>query len=219
MNKIYEKIQKLMALGSGTSYSAEAEAALKMAHDLMAANGITIEELDAAGRERELGKLGEWVSNEKAFKVWERMLATAMAKLFDCQMLVASANRKQVLKFIGREGNVRTAMSMFSWIRDKLWADARKKFVPYSASACISYCTGAAKTIYSRVLEMKGKDIEQGFGLVVADESMQYMRKIYPDVVSSKAKMSVRDSEAYNSGKRDGSNIGLNKQFGLKAIA
>lgn len=49
----------------------EADVTLKMAHDLMAANNITMSELDVNSREQELGILGEWNKGDKAYKIWE----------------------------------------------------------------------------------------------------------------------------------------------------
>ena len=57
MTKLYDKIQKLLSMANGSKGN-EAEVALRMAHDLMEANNITMEELSSAERDNEHGALG-----------------------------------------------------------------------------------------------------------------------------------------------------------------
>lgn len=221
MEKIYERIQKLLNTANGTVQGNEADVALKLAHKLMEEHGISYSELDAASREQELGTLGEWNKGDKAYKVWERTLAGAMAKLFDCHIVYGHPTSKKLsMNFIGREANVRTAWIMYDWLHDKLWNDAKKKFVPYSLASCNSYCTGASETIYARVIEQKKQDIEQGvgWGLVVIDEVKSYVRQLYPTLGKMKSRATVGDGSAYRTGSADGKDIGLNRQIGLKAI-
>lgn len=221
MSAIYERIQKLLNTANGSVQGNEADVALRMAHDLMAKHGITMAELDAAGRDAELGVLGEWNKGDKAYKVWERNLASAMAKLFDCQIVYGHpAQRKLSMRFIGREGNVKTAWIMYDWIHDKLWNDAKAKFVPYNAASCNAYCVGATNTIWARVCEMKRQDEIDGagWGLVVINEVEAYKKQLYPVLGKMNSSATVRDNRAFNQGSADGNEIGLNKQFGLKAI-
>lgn len=223
MAKIYDKIQKLLNMANGSVQGNEAEVALAMAHDLMAQNGITMADLDAAGRDEELGKLGEWKYGDKAYKIWEKHLAGAIGKLFDCEVIYGSTpgTTKKSMNFVGREGNARSAFAMYDWIHDKLWKDAKAKIVPYSLSGCNSYCVGAVSSICNRVNEMKRKDISEGnsWGLVVIDEVRDYMHKLYPHLVKKSTSSTVRDRFAYGVGRADGNNIGLNKQVGLRCIS
>ena len=142
--KLYDKIQKLLNMANGSVQGNEAEVALKMAHDLMEANNITMEELDAAGRDKELGKLTQEMYQEKAFKIWEKTLMHAISKLFDCEIVYSNfpGSRKMQQKVIGREGNVKTTTMMYEWIREKAWKDAKQKFGGNSVSACNSYGVG-----------------------------------------------------------------------------
>ena len=102
---MFDKIQKLLNLADGNSFEGEANAALAKAHELMAKHNITIDQLDAAGREKELGKLGQWNHGDKAYKIWERTLMKAIAKLFDCEVVMSGIqrNRKKSMMLIGRE--------------------------------------------------------------------------------------------------------------------
>lgn len=222
MEKIYEKIQKLLNTANGSVGGNEADVALKMAHELMNKHGITMSELTEADRTAELGVLGEWNKGDKAYKIWERRLASAMAKLFDCQIVYSGTRgtSKRSMKFLGREGNVKTSWLMYDWIHDKLWNDAKAKYIPYSASSCNAYCVGAADVIYDRVVDMKNKDSKETkeWGLVAYNEVEQLKNKLYPVLSHSKSSATIRDNGAYNSGCRDGKDIGLNKQFGLKAL-
>lgn len=220
MTKLYDKIQKLLSMANGSKGN-EAEVALRMAHDLMEANNITMEELSSAERDSELGVLGQWNKGDKAYKIWERTLASAMAKLFDCQIVYTHKNKKLSMNFVGREGNVKTSWIMYDWIHDKLWNDAKAKFIPYSASSCNAYCVGAANTILARVCEMKKDDINNGkkWGLIIANEVCAYVKQLYPILGKMNSKSTIKDYKAYANGKIDGKSIGLNKQFGLKCIS
>ena len=219
--KLYDKIQKLLNMANGSVQGNEAEVALKMAHDLMEANNITMEELDAAGRDKELGKLTQEMYQEKAFKIWEKTLMRAIAKLFDCEIVYSKTpgDRKMQQKVIGREGNVKTTTMMYEWIREKAWKDAKQKFGGSSISACNSYCAGVANTIWNRVCEMKGSESSSsGWGLVAVNEVKQYVRELYPLLINKKNHSTISDRNAYGNGVIDGKSIGLNKQFGLRAI-
>ena len=221
--EMFDKIQKLLNLADGNSFEGEANAALAKAHELMAKHNITMDQLDAAGREKELGKLGQWNHGDKAYKVWERTLMKAIAKLFDCEVVMSGAqgNRKKSMMLIGREGNVKTAQIMYNWIADKAHKDAVKLFGGRAVSKCNAYCVGIANEITYRVNQMKKQDLESGKGwcLVVVNEVKAYMRELYPALRTIKMNGTVGDTAAYHAGRTDGSNIGLNKQFGLKAIA
>ena len=202
----------------------EAEAALEMAHRLMEENNVTMMDLAESDREKELGKLINEVEAIKAFKGFEKSLSASMAKLFDCEIVYGSVGRKQEMHYLGREGNVRTAWAMYTWIRDKLWEDSKKeckkKYGKYQVSFCNSYCLGAANSIWNRVVEMKGKDAENSgeWGLVAVNEVRSFMKSEYPMLVRRNRSSRYGDSSGYASGKSAGNDIGLNKQFGLKAI-
>ena len=224
-DKIYEKIKKLMALSSGSNFEDESNTALAMANSLMEQYNITAKDLDEYGRSQEFGKLTNDQKGEPTlYKIWEKQLMNAMAKLFNCELVLShEVSRKSTMHILGREGNVRTAIAMNDWIVKKIKEDAKKKYPGRNMSARNSYALGCVDNICSRVAKMvedRNKEgVQNGWGLVPVDEVKQFMRQQFPHLSHSKSKATNSDSKAYGAGIVDGANIGLNKQFGLKAIS
>ena len=224
-DKIYDKIKKLLSLAGDGNFESESNTALDMANSLMQRYNITSKNMDEYFREQELGKL---VNSQKEephlYKIWEKMLMSALAHLFNCEVVFNhDGSRKLTMRVLGREGNVRTAIAMNDWIVKKIKEDAKKKYPGRNMSARNSYALGCVDNICSRVAKMvedRNKEaVQNGWGLVPVDEVKQFMRQQFPHLSHSKSKATNSDSKAYGAGIVDGANIGLNKQFGLKAIS
>lgn len=221
MNELYNKIQKLLSLGTGSVQGNEAEVALKMANDLMQKHNITMSELNAASREEELGKLEKFSNGDKAYKIWERILMSSLAKLFDCRVVMSSlpGTTRKTMYIVGRESNTRTAQLMYNWIHDKTMQEARERFGS-KTSMRNSYCVGVAQAISNKVLEMKKENdkTDNGWGLVAINEVDQFMKAEFGALTRSRSRLSASDNRAAAAGYSEGEKIGLNRQFGLKAI-
>ena len=224
-DKIYEKIKKLMALSSGSNFEDESNTALAMANSLMEQYNITAKDLDEYGRSQEFGKLTNDQKGEPTlYKIWEKQLMNAIAKLFNCELVFShEVSRKSTMHVLGREGNVRTAIAMNDWIVKKIKADAKAKYPGRQMASRNSYALGVVDNICSRVQQMveeRNKEAEQnGWGLVPVNEVKEFMKQQYPSCKVASSKGTMSDSRAFGAGVADGANIGLNKQFGLKAIA
>lgn len=222
-DKIYDKINKLLSLANGSNFEDESNTALNMANALMEQYSITAKDMDEYGRSQEFGKLTNNQKGEPAlYKIWEKQLMNAMAKLFNCRLVMThDVARKSTMHVLGREGNVRTAIAMNDWISNKIKADAKEKFPGRQMAARNSYALGVVDNIWSRVSQMlKERETKQeGWGLVPVNEVNEFMKQQYPSTKSTKQNGTLSDSFAYSNGQADGSKIGLNKQFGLKAIA
>lgn len=222
-DKIYDKIKKLMALSS-SDFEGESNAALTMANSLMEQYNISMADLDEYGRSQEFGELVNKAKEEaKLYKIWEKRLVSALSRLFNCQVVVEHpAARKSQIHILGREGNVKTVIAMNDWITNKIKADAKKKFPGRAMAERNSYAIGVVDTLCVRIDDMvKNRDAqaeEAGWGLVAVDEVNSFMKSQYPALRNTKTRTTVSSAGAYGSGRSDGNNIGLNKQFGLKAI-
>ena len=74
--------------------------------------------------------------------------------------------------------------------------------------------------IYDRVYEMKKQNkVEYSkIGLIIVNEVTAYKRTLYPVLHKMNWKANISSDAAYRTGKADGNNIGLNRQFGIKYI-
>lgn len=222
--KLVRKIEKLLNLGNGSNFVGEAEAALKMAYDLMQQNGISMEDVSKVSKDEVLGKLGTSVldEEEKQYRKWEQSLIASIARLFDCQVVRTGYNsayyKKATFSIVGREANRVTAKLMYDWIRSKTMKEART--ICSTASSRNAYCTGVAAGIRKRVNETKAKEPKTDkWGLVPINEVSQYLRTAFGETKSRSLTASqVRDAAAYQYGKAEGGRISLNRQFGLKGI-
>ena len=222
--KLISKIEKLLNLGNGTCYEAEAERALAMAYQLMKENNLTEADIKSVSREEELGPLGNSTVVEKAkqLRKWEQSLINSLAKLFDCKTLsVHSGNmydKKPTYYIVGREGNRVTVKLMFDWIRQDTLKKARIAGRG-RASARNAYAIGVADSIRRKVNELKATAPKtDAWGIVPLDEVEQFVNQSWGRVTTTSFSMQPRDGLAFLQGKADGNNISLNRQFGLKGI-
>lgn len=220
-DKIYDKISKLLSLANGSNFEDESNTALNMANALMEQYGISMTEIDEKSRESEYGKLTNSLKEKKLFKIWEKELLNALARLFYCRVVFThDGSRKLEARVLGRESNVRTVILMNDWIANKIKEDSKKKFSETKQRN--SYIIGCVANITSRISKTL-KERETTFsgetGLVPVNEVEQFMKNEFKHLFSSKQSSKASDASAFCAGMDDGSKIGLNKQFGLKAIA
>ena len=219
--KIVSRINKLLALTSSSNENESAKAA-EMALKLMEENGITTKDLDIANLENDLGPIDNELTDAKSqLMPWEKYLASAIAKYFDC---VSYTQRKihpsctrwlYCMGFVGHEANRITAITMYEWLRKAIWKEANQKFKGNGAY-CRSYCIGVVNSISEKYGTNK-KQEQQEAGLVIYDEVQSWIKNNMNMKKSSSRAPSVY-SGAYASGVQDGKNYSLNRQFGLKAI-
>lgn len=221
-DKLLARISKLLALGNGTSFDGEADASLQKAYALMQEHNISMAQVEGASRESQLGPLDEQAIVGFPSKRWEQLLLIAVAKLFDCQTFQYSRQDSQgricnTEYIVGREGNRITAVLMYNWLRDKLRADAIVR--GGNVSARDAYCLGCVRAIREKVAAIKASEAPtDAWGIVPVDEVAQWMKAMRPELVTVKIGAGARDAAAYADGRKDGSNINLNRQFAQQAL-
>lgn len=220
--KLLNRISKLLALGNGTSFDGEADASLQKAYALMQEHNISMAQVEGASREAQLGPLDEQALIGFPSKRWEQLLIIAVAKLFDCQTFDYTRYdeyRRQLHTFyiVGREGNRVTAVLMYNWLRDKLRSDAIIR--GGNTSARDAYCLGCVRAIREKVAAIKASESPtDAWGIVPVDEVKQWMKEMRPELVNVSISGNYRDAAAYADGRKDGSNINLNRQFAQQAL-
>ena len=220
--KLLDRIAKLLALSNGSSFDGEAETALSKAYALMKKNNISMAQVKGASRDAQLGSLDEQAIIGFPSKKWEQFLIIDVAKLFDCMAFEYSRYDQQgricnTEYIVGREGNRRTAVLMYSWLREKLRADAIAR--GGKSSARDAYCLGCVHAIHEKVTTIKASEgATDAWGIVPVDEVTQWLKTMRPELVKSTMRSSYRDGDAYAAGKNDGANINLNRQFAQQSL-
>lgn len=221
-DKLLTRISKLLALGNGSSFDGEADTAFQKAYALMQEHNISMAQVEGASREAQLGSLDEQAIVGFPSKKWEQFLIIDVAKLFDCMAFEYSRYDQQgrICKteyIVGREGNRRTAVLMYNWLRDKLRADAIAR--GGKASARDAYCLGCVHAIHAKVTAIKASEgATDAWGIVPVDEITQWLKTMRPELVKTSLNSSCRDGDAYAAGKNDGANINLNRQFAQQSL-
>ena len=220
--KLLNRISKLLALGNGSSFDGEAATALQKAYALMQEYNISMSQVEGASRDAQLGPLDEQAIIGFPSERWEQSLIIDVAKLFDCITFKCVHQDQQghtcrTWYIVGREGNRRTAVLMYNWLRDKLRADAILR--GGSATARAAYCLGCVHAIHKKVDTIKASERKtDAWGIVSVDEVAQWLKNVRPELVKSSFRSSCRDADAYAAGKKDGANINLNRQFAQKTL-
>lgn len=228
-SKIMEKINKLMALSSSPE-EGEASTAMEMAIRLMEENNISYADLDASKLEDELGPIGEETYDKfitKSPSSWEKLLGKVIAHHFDCLYVTKSKYREELYhgkpckiyspNFIGHEGNRRTAMAMWQWLRKKILEEA-KTTCPYDQKG---FCSGVVMKLEEKYpFDKKEMDSTSSDSteLVVVNK-VQEWADLNLNIKSGKALSIGGSSIAMAKGKEMGEGLSLNRQFGLKAIS
>lgn len=210
---IVDKIRKLLAL-SKSSNMHEAEMALKKATELMQEYQLSHQDLipDPEVNHTDLLEL------TKQHYIWARTLASACAKLFDCQVLRQTEDR--TFRFIGEPGNLEATQAMF-WHLFKAWktmcnADYKRDMPPDRKIYRKSHGLGFAGEIYDKVIALTesrkshiknvtGKDL-----VVVHNQKVtSYMETTFKTRPSKTRSLTI-SSSGYSQGKERGKQINLN---------
>ena len=113
MDKIIDKINKLLALANNNPNESEAMSAALKAQELMARYNIEVEQLDQKPENREIVKEIYAASDKHEMKKWKFGLAAVIAENFRCKMYVIN---KQDVVFYGFQEDAKIALSVFSFL-------------------------------------------------------------------------------------------------------
>ena len=219
--KIISRINKLMALTSSSNKN-ESEKAAEKAFKLMEENNISMNDLNASNIKEELGEVGvSHVDSKSRITFWEKQLGYVIATYFDSISFITTRphpttyNRYvRSMGFIGHESNRITCEIMYEWLRKTIKRESRKKFSDYAQRQ--SFCVGAVQSLKEKYLKEKQNENKNEKSLVIYDEVRQFADNMH--MKNDKAKCPALGSESFNVGKTMGSELSLNRQFGLKTI-
>jgi Protein of unknown function (DUF2786) len=118
MEKIIDKIRKLLAKANGTNNEAEAAAFAAKAHELMMANEIGMDDVEEKEEERSVGR--DYL-DVKYGEPWRRILAAAVADYYLCTFVGSKAyDQKGKIRprfiFVGRQSRTAVSKEMYLYL-------------------------------------------------------------------------------------------------------
>lgn len=221
--KTIEKIQKLLALAS-SPHEGEASLAMEKAGQILAAAGLTMEEVRTQKTEDSQVSV-EKVTAKADRTGWLGALAFSVSLAFDCKSLRSKGKntRSHVMVFIGLKKDVEMATHFFVYLKreidslaSRFEADRGRGWRGLEVDA---YRVGAVRTVGRRLREMfeaKTAATSDCTALVVLkgkkiDEKMQ---SLFPRITPSRSAKSTGSHGAFAAGRRDGENISLRRSVG-----
>ncbi len=179
MEKIIERIRKLLALASNNSSEHEREAALAKAHAMLLEHNLAMS--DVAGQEEVEEEIAaNTVSYKFTAQPWSRWIASAIAELYFCKFYWSKKMPSQtvIITFVGTKADAEIAHAVANMVLTSVWQGAllasRQQVATTPAKARLDFASAAAKTIYWRCKALRqaaerGETAESdGRALVVA---------------------------------------------------
>jgi hypothetical protein len=219
MEKIIDKIRKLLALANSSN---EHEAALAASHAqrLLSEHNLAMADIETENKPQSADKVETNVS--KTLPKWVRHLSAGVSVAFDCQAIHYPSLGK--MTFIGIGVDVQIAAYTFSYLEQtvrKLCNSYMKNhvndIVPNRHRELMrqSYYLGAVSTITGRLNEQKIQTPITPGALVPVKEGLikKAMAEIGP-TRSVRSRKSYINSHAYNKGQQDGQQVGIHKGIG-----
>lgn len=241
MNKIKERIRKMLALANNNPEAEEAETAMRMAIKLLAKHGLEMTDIpDTDGTYRpELGPVVEENWTHHLNFPWARRLAAAIARLYFCEYffynthVTGKKNKQCIHVFVGQQNHAEVARQLAQWVIGAVNKQAQKERREngHDFKFVTAFWQGAANRISERACEMRDemRTTEQsdpdapGTALVpltglydsTAEANARHLEQYKLTTRKSREK-STFGSEGYERGHRYGSTVNLNRQIGAQ---
>ena len=224
MEKIIDKIRKLLALANGDGAAdQERDSALRMAHALLAKHNLSMSDTDQKQEDRKESTL------DYCPHAWARGVAMDIGKLYFCEYFIMRLRNGVRHYFVGLESNTITSQEMFKFVASSIMKEARKatKLKGESGSFERSFCKGAAVAVRARCYEIRksSQDLSEetntstGTGLVLAslykrehDANVALIAKNHKLKINPDRQSNAR-ADAHRAGVEFGKTIPLNRQI------
>ena len=207
-NSVLEKIRKCLAL-SNSPVEAEAEAALKKAHELLRKYNLEMVDIEKE-TDRKIPTIEFRV--KIGTREWRRALINEICLSNYCSMLLSKSD----MIVAGKAHNIQAVLDMSGWLisqlenRAYLEAVGRADHLRYSNS----YLQGAVSRICIRLRETRKAERQESTALVVLDnEAQEYLTSKYK-MRSRQVTASPLNAEAYYKGAAVGQTIPLHPTAG-----
>ena len=219
MEKVIEKIQKLLALSASSN---EHEAALAAAHAqrLLALHNLRMSDIDTASPPDQADSIE--VPAATTLPKWSGWLATSVASSCSCRVIHVKGARPHLV-FIGVGQDVEVASYTYQ-VLEKTIRRLAKAYLQgrddldnptVRERARRSYYLGAARAVgQTLVRQAKATPATTGALVVVKDQLIERKISEMGPLRTPQNRQSSIESDAYNAGHTDGYDISMNK--GLK---
>ena len=203
MNKIADKIQKLLNLAGNNPNEEEAQAALLKAQKLMAQYNVDLESL---GDDKKDLKCSLELTKVKA-NPRDNQVQVIIAIAFACKPIISCGRH---LMFFGREDNAKAAKSCMEFIHKTLEQGIRRVCREYglesSERGASAIYNGYAKGFIEGLRDTVGAQTV-ALAVVVPEDVKEAFSKRFPSVSQYRGKGASWDpsyEDAYHQGKQDG---------------
>ena len=203
MDKIANKIQKLLNLAGNNPNEEEAQAALLKAQKLMAQYNVDLESLGDGKKELKCSlELTKVKANPR-----DNQVQVIIANAFACKPIISCGRH---LMFFGREDNAKAAKSCMEFIHKTMERGIRRICREYglesSERGASAIYNGYAKGFIEGLRDTVGAQTV-ALAVVVPEDVKEAFAKKFPNVSQYKSKSTTWDPSymnAYHQGKQDG---------------
>jgi hypothetical protein len=224
LNKVETKVKALLAKANSTQNEHEAAAFAAKAHELLAIHNLDLAKIAAADDKFADVKVGERRVEGYA-KGWQGSLATAVAKLYFCDVYLypfiyktrdGKSYSLKGLAYVGKEHNVEVAVSM----SDYLVKTVRRLSKARPTAGQASFQKGCAYTLIARLDKMRSEAqvavasaISDGSNLPALYRSESQLVDDFMKKLNLKTRaVTVKLNEDYIAGSRAAKDVSLAKQ-------
>jgi hypothetical protein len=226
MDKIVERIRKLLALAGNNPSDAEREAALSKAHALLVEHNLQMHDVaDVVETVAAHDMLVRYPST------WSRVISGAVAGLYFCKFVYTPhrQNRTYTAHFVGMRTDAEIAQMVANSI---IGSVARQAEIHARATggSVASFKNGAAATVWHRCQKLRAeaeqKQAVPGKALVVQslyktrlDEATKWAQNRWPGLGKGKSRgraLDVRYDQAGQAGAAFGQSVSLTAQVGKR---
>jgi len=216
--KIVDRIKKILALASKTSFEGEAKTAMRMAKGLMKSFGLTMSEVEIK-ESVEDNIVEEMTDISGKLMNWKKVMAMAIEELCDTRLILTQLKSgKFGFKFIGLKDDVKLSIILFNSFKLIMRDLAVKNYS--SKIQRTSYLLGLADRLLKRAEKetvLAKEEVSTYNALVVVKEKEinkyvdENLGKIHTSPIKSKI-----NTEAYAKGYVDGDKIDLQNKEKIK---
>lgn len=209
--KIIDRIRKLLAVSTGTSFEAEAATALRMAKGWMTSYGLSIEEIESQPAEENVDRKTTLRTGRLA--PWEKILALAIEVLCDTKLILYQlGDRRTTFIFIGLKDDTEMSVKLYDTFNTGMKLMAAKEY-PDSFRRR-SFLLGMADCLVkrARIETAEAKAVTPTYGaLVVVKENQiqEYMNEYFKSNTRKSAIRTSYSAEAYERGFEEGKKVDL----------
>lgn len=212
VDKIRDKIAKLLAKANGTDNRAEASSFMAKVEELLTAHQLEIGDI---AKKDQIERTVIFMA-PKTLKEWHKNIPNIVARYYGCQMIMVRKGDVVYMTAIGRESTRVTADMMMPFILDQLRAEAAEyqKKTLFSRKRCMQDICDAFYLRLQDLIRAREK-VEASHGrtdraLTLLDESEVWLNEMFPDIKETKGKpLNITDLAVEHA-----KNINLDKQVG-----